>query len=260
MNPPNAPSLHLTEPERANLKRLVDYQSVESLPAIWPIVAEKFGSIVALKDPHAKPEVSLTYAQVYQQMQHFASGLQALGVQAGDRVGLISDNSPRWFVADQGIMTAGAANAVRSSQADREELLFILADSGSTALVVENQATFQKLRSGLDGLAVRTVVLLSDEEPPIDETLKILNFSQLLELGANHSLQPVQQNRETLATLIYTSGTTGRPKGAMLSHGNLLHQATMLGAVVPPQPGNIVLSILPSWHAYERAFEYFVLA
>ena len=260
MNPPNAPSLHLTEPERANLKRLVDYQSVESLPAIWPIVAEKFGSIVALKDPHAKTEVSLTYAQVYQQMQHFASGLQALGVQAGDRVGLISDNSPRWFVADQGIMTAGAANAVRSSQADREELLFILADSGSTALVVENQATFQKLRSGLDGLAVRTVVLLSDEEPPIDETLKILNFSQLLELGANHSLQPVQQNRETLATLIYTSGTTGRPKGAMLSHGNLLHQATMLGAVVPPQPGNIVLSILPSWHAYERAFEYFVLA
>ncbi|MEP0869955.1 AMP-binding protein [Trichocoleus desertorum AS-A10] len=260
MNPPNAPSLHLTEPERANLKRLVDYQAVESLPAIWPIVAQKFGSIVALKDPHAKPEVSLTYAQVYQQMQHFAAGLQALGVEVGDRVGLISDNSPRWFVADQGIMTAGAANAVRSSQADREELLFILADSGSTALVVENQATLKKLRSGLDGLAVRTVVLLSDEEPPVDETLKVLNFSQLLELGANHSLQPVQQNRETLATLIYTSGTTGRPKGAMLSHGNLLHQATMLGAVVPPQPGNIVLSILPSWHAYERAFEYFVLA
>ncbi|MBW4487991.1 MAG: long-chain fatty acid--CoA ligase [Trichocoleus desertorum ATA4-8-CV12] len=260
MNPPNAPSLHLTEPERANLKRLVDYQAVESLPAIWPIVAKKFGSIVALKDPHAKPEVSLTYAQVYQQMQRFAAGLQALGVEVGDRVGLISDNSPRWFVADQGIMTAGAANAVRSSQADREELLFILADSGSTALVVENQATLEKLRSGLDGLAVRTVVLLSDEEPPTDETLKILNFPQLLELGANHSLQPVQQNRETLATLIYTSGTTGRPKGAMLSHGNLLHQATMLGAVVPPQPGNIVLSILPSWHAYERAFEYFVLA
>jgi long-chain acyl-CoA synthetase len=238
----------------------VDYQAVESLPAIWPIVAKKFGSIVALKDPHAKPEVSLTYAQVYQQMQRFAAGLQALGVEVGDRVGLISDNSPRWFVADQGIMTAGAANAVRSSQADREELLFILADSGSTALVVENQATLEKLRSGLDGLAVRTVVLLSDEEPPTDETLKILNFPQLLELGANHSLQPVQQNRETLATLIYTSGTTGRPKGAMLSHGNLLHQATMLGAVVPPQPGNIVLSILPSWHAYERAFEYFVLA
>lgn len=260
MNPPNAPALQLTEPERANLKRLVDYQSVESLPAIWPIVAKKFGSIVALKDPHVKPEVSLTYAQVYQQMQQFAAGLQALGVEAGDRIGLISDNSPRWFVADQGIMTAGAANAVRSSQADRDELLFILADSGSKALVAENQATLQKLRSGLDTSVIQFVILLSDEEPPTDDSLKVLNFAQLLELGAKHSFQSVQQNHQNLATLIYTSGTTGKPKGAMLSHGNLLHQATMLGAVVPPQPGNIVLSILPSWHAYERAFEYFVLA
>lgn len=59
--------------------------------------------------------------------------MQALGVKVGDRVALISGNSPRWIIADQGIMMAGAADAVRSSQAEQEELSFILADSGSTS-------------------------------------------------------------------------------------------------------------------------------
>ena len=70
----------------------------------------------------------------------------------------------------------------------------------------------------------------------------------------------VQQNRDTLATLIYTSGTTGKPKGVMLSHNNLLHQVKALGAVVQPKPGDMVLSILPTWHSYERSGEYFLLS
>jgi long-chain acyl-CoA synthetase len=99
-----------------------------------------------LEDPHAKPEVVITYAQMYQQIQQFAAGLQALGVQPGERVALIADNSPRWMIADQGIMASGAVDVVRSAQAEREELLFILADSGSTALVVEDIKTLKKLR------------------------------------------------------------------------------------------------------------------
>jgi long-chain acyl-CoA synthetase len=63
-----------------------------------------------------------------------------------------------------------------------------------------------------------------------------------------------------LATLLYTSGTTGKPKGVMLTHGNLLHQVTTFGAVLVPQAGDRVLSILPSWHAYERSVEYFILS
>lgn len=267
MNRATLPTIKPTQPERENLQRLVDYQFVKSLPEVWPITAERFGNIVALNDPHAKPTITFTYAELYQKIRQFAAGLQALGIGADTsnepgmppRIALISDNSPRWFIADQGIMTAGAADAVRSSQAERDELLFIIADSGSTAVVVENQATFKKLQSGLEDLAITFVVLLSDETPPEDSKLKILNFSQLLELGAQQDLKPVALTRDSLATLIYTSGTTGRPKGAMLSHGNLLHQVSMLGSVVPPKPGLLVMSILPSWHAYERAFEYFVL-
>jgi long-chain acyl-CoA synthetase len=251
---------NLTERERSNLKRTIDYSSVQSLPEIWAIAVAKFGDTVALHDPHAKPEVIFTYTQLYQHIQIFAAGLQALGVTAGDRVGLVSDNSPRWMIADQGILTSGGVDVVRSSQAEKQELLYILEHSGSTALVVEDRKTLNKLRSGLDELPIQLVVLLSDETPDESDPLKIMNFSQLMAVGENQPLQPVAQNRDTLATLMYTSGTTGKPKGVMLSHGNLLHQVTSFGAVVQPEIGDRILSILPVWHCYERSVEYFLLS
>ncbi|MBD2362857.1 AMP-binding protein [Anabaena minutissima FACHB-250] len=251
---------NISKQESLSIQRLVDYTNVESLPEIWPLAAQKFGDIVALHNPHAKPEVKITYSQLAEKIQQFATGLQTLGVQIGDRLSLIADNSPRWFIADQGIITAGGVNAVRSSQAEREELLYIVANSGSKALVVEDLKTLQKLRDRLNDLPIEFIILLSDEAPPAEETIKILNFPQLIELGTNHTLVKVKQTSENLATLIYTSGTTGKPKGVMLSHGNLLHQVKTLGTVIQPEPGDIVLSILPTWHSYERSGEYFLLS
>jgi len=149
---------------------------------------------------------------------------------------------------------------VRSSQADREELLYILADSQSRSLIVEDRKTLDKLRTGLTDLALDFVILLSDETPDPDFPIKQLNFSQVLALSNDQELKPVDQNEQTLATLIYTSGTTGQPKGVMLSHGNLLHQVKELKAILHPQPGDRALSILPSWHSYERSGEYFLLS
>ncbi|NJR64448.1 MAG: long-chain fatty acid--CoA ligase [Leptolyngbyaceae cyanobacterium CRU_2_3] len=242
-----------------------NYDSVQSIPEMWAIAAQAFASISAVYAPHAKPAAKLTYAALYQQFQQFAAGLQALGIQADrdapvpPRIGLIADNSPHWLVADQGIMRSGAANVVRSSQADVEELLFILKDSGAIALVVEDLATLTKLRRGLADLALQFVILLSEEEPPA-EPFKVLKFSQVLELGQTFDLQPVYQTRDTLATLMYTSGTSGRPKGVMLSHGNLISQVLAVRSVLHLQPGERVLSILPIWHSYERSFEYIVFS
>jgi long-chain acyl-CoA synthetase len=242
------------------------YSHVQSLPEVWAIAAQRFARITAVHDPHSQPEIRFTYAELYQQMQQFAAGLQALGIQADPadpyppRIALVADNSPRWMIADQGIMRSGAVDVVRGAQADVDELLFILRDSGSIGLVVENRALLQKLRRGLTDLPIQFVILMTDEAPPTDDSLKILNFSQLLELGANSTLQPVQQTRDQLATLMYTSGTSGRPKGVMLSHGNLISQVLGPPHVVQPIAGGRVLSILPIWHAYERAFEYFIFS
>jgi len=242
-----------------------NYRSAQSLPDVWAIAAQRFATMTAVIDPHRQPAVELTYSQVYQQIQQFAAGLQALGVTGSQPpTALIADNSHRWLIADQGIMTTGAADAVRSPQADREELLFILADSGSTTLVVEDRATLQKLQPQLAQLPIRLIVLLSDDAGIEDGSAKVVNFLQVIEAGCQAiktgTFQPAPLNRDSLATLIYTSGTSGKPKGVMLSHGNLLHQVTTLDDVILPQPGDRVLSILPIWHVYERAAEYFLLS
>ncbi|MCU0567337.1 MAG: AMP-binding protein [Oculatellaceae cyanobacterium Prado106] len=244
----------------------VDYRQVQSLPEVWAIAAQRFATITAVHDPHSNPEQKLTYGELYQQMQQFAAALQTLGVKANPtdefppRVALISDNQPRWLVADQGVMMAGGVDVVRSSQADAKELQFILGNSGAIALIVENAATFQKIRRYLHDLPIQFVIFLTDEAPPADETLKILRFSEAMALGAGKTLQPVKQSRDTLATLMYTSGTSGMPKGVMLTHGNLVSQVAGAATVVLPQPGERVLSILPIWHCYERTFEYFIFA
>ncbi|MBD2354393.1 long-chain fatty acid--CoA ligase [Tolypothrix sp. FACHB-123] len=251
---------NISERERLSLKRLVDYTNLNSIPEIWPVAAKVFGNTVALHDPHSKPEVVMNYTQLAEKIQQFAAGLQALGVKAGDRISLIADNSPRWFIADQGIMTAGGVDAVRSAQAEKEELLFIIANSGSTVVVVEDLKTLKRLQDRLNDLPIQLVILLTDETPPTQESFKVLNFSQLLETASNRSLEPVEQNYDTLATLIYTSGTTGKPKGVMLSHGNLLHQINTFGTVLQPKAGEMALSILPTWHSYERTAEYYLLS
>jgi long-chain acyl-CoA synthetase len=246
--------------DRTFLEAHSPYEHLQAIHEIWPVVAQKYGNIVALNDPHGDPAATLTYQELEVAIRNFASGLQALGVQNHAHVALFADNSHRWFIADQGIMTAGGMNAVRSGAADIDELLYIAEHSESTVLVVETAELLGKLRDRLHTLPIQQVILLSDETPPPETSLKVMNFSQLMALGQSHTYTPVAIKPDDLATLIYTSGTTGRPKGVMLSHRNLLHQVNTLSAVVQPQPGDKVMSILPSWHSFERTAEYFLFS
>ncbi|MEO1591077.1 MAG: AMP-binding protein [Cyanobacteria bacterium J06632_22] len=258
-----APSSTLTPPtltpeEQRNLSQAVDYSQVQSVSEIWAIAAEKFGSVPALIDQQVKPAVEVTYAQLAQQIQQFGAGLQSLGVQPGDRIALFSDNQPRWLVADQGIMTAGAVDAVRGSQAAVKELSYILEHSDAIALIAQDQATLNKLSDQVGHL--KFIILLSDEVPEAETSAQLLSFNQVMALGEAATLQPVPRDRNNLATLMYTSGTSGNPKGVMLSHANLLSQVAGACSVNSFVPGQKVLSILPIWHCYERTFEYFVLS
>jgi long-chain acyl-CoA synthetase len=250
----------MTDREQQNLSQTIDYSQINSIPEIWSIVAAKCGSIVALNAPHSKPQISFTYQELASQIQLFATGLQSLGVQPHTGVALVADNSPRWLIADQGIMLAGAFNAVRSSQADSQELLSILDNSQAQTLVIEDLKTLKKLSDRLADLPISLIILLSDEQTDLEIPIRLVNFTQTIELGKTADFTPVALKKTDLATLIYTSGTSGNPKGVMLTHGNLLHQVNTCGTVIPAPPGSQVLSILPSWHSYERSCEYYLLS
>lgn len=235
------------------------YAKIQSLSEVWAIAADMYGDVLALYDPHSKPETKFTYQQLWENIQQFGAGLQVLGIQPDEKVALIADNSPRWFIADQGTIATGAVNAVRSSQAEKNELLYIYENSESQFLIVEDLKTFQRLDPEISGMQPRGVILLSDEDVP-DSEIKILNFSQLMALGTDNELSMARRSPDDLMTLIYTSGTTGKPKGVMLSHGNLLYQLRNFDTVMRPRIGDPVLSILPTWHSYERTSEYYLLS
>jgi long-chain acyl-CoA synthetase len=247
----------LTALEQANFDRTVNYLHIQSLPEVWSIAAQKFSDVVALFAPHLQPQVSITYPEMYRQMLAFATGLQTLGVQPRTAVAMFADNSPRWFIADQGTMLSGAFNAVRSGQAETQELFAILANSESKTLIVEDLKTLNRLGEQLYE-QIELVILLSDETVPPENPVQTLNFSEVLALPGEFQHPKLQPS--DLATLIYTSGTSGNPKGVMLTHANLLHQIHTAATVVQPTAGDRVLSILPSWHSYERTCEYFLLS
>lgn len=231
-------------------------QAATSLWQLWQHGAKTFPDATALVDPHSKPPTRISYGDTFEQINAFGAGLRSLGIQFGDKVALIADNSPRWLIADQGILAIGAADATRSSQAERNELLYIIEHSDSVAIVVENLATLRKLEPELHNLPVKQIILLSDEDAPEGA----YNFQQLLAKGASKDLGNPPIQRDTLATLIYTSGTTARPKGVMLTHGNFLYEVAAAQTVLQLQINEKVLSILPTWHSYERTFEYFIFS
>ncbi|MEM1279338.1 MAG: AMP-binding protein, partial [Cyanobacteria bacterium P01_H01_bin.152] len=250
----------LEQRDRAGLAHEQDYGHIQSLPEIWALAAERYGHQLAMDDPHNQPSAQLTYQDLWATVQQFAAGLQGLGMQPRAHVALFADNSHRWFIADQGIMAAGGVDAVRSAQAETEELRYIAEHSDSTILMVENLKLWHRLSDRCQDLPMQFAVLLSDETVPEHPPFKMVNYSQLLTIGSQHPWQPVAVASDGLATLIYTSGTTGKPKGVMISHANLLHQITTLGAVVQPQPGDRVLGLLPTWHTFGRTAEYFLYA
>mmetsp|Transcript_27846 Transcript_27846/g.45234 ORF Transcript_27846/g.45234 Transcript_27846/m.45234 type:complete len:802 (-) Transcript_27846:257-2662(-) len=235
-----------------------------SLAELWPLCAKEYGDLPALNDPHCEEPTQLSFKQLSQTIRTFGAGLQSLGLGDGERVALFSENSYRWFITDQAIMLCGAVDAVRGSKAPIDELSYIVEQSESEGLVVENFSVLKTLVPELKNpAAIRFVVVLWGEvQPSIDGlSCPVLSFNEVLGRGVTYTaFQSVKRQRQDLATLIYTSGTTGKPKAVMLCHENLLSQLTYLEVCYQAKPGDRVVGLLPPWHIYERASEYFFLS
>ncbi|MEB3253268.1 MAG: AMP-binding protein [Synechococcus sp.] len=228
----------------------------DRVDAVWPWLADHHGGIMALDAPHAVPPERLSFAELDQRIAAAAVAFRRAGVESGDVVALFAENSPRWLVADQGLMRAGAADAVRGASAPVEELHYILGDCRATALVVQNAALWDRLALTTQQRASLRFVLQLEGDP-IEGVLGWEAF--LASAVGQPSLVPTH-GRQQVATVLYTSGTTGQPKGVPLTHANLLHQMRSLACVAAPAPGSPVLSVLPIWHAYERSASYFFLS
>ncbi|KAM7277624.1 hypothetical protein ACFE04_004758 [Oxalis oulophora] len=255
----------------------LDTHDWRAVPDIWRYTADKYGDRVALVDPYHDPPTNITYNQLEQEILDFAEGLRVAGIKPEEKVALFAENSCRWLIADQGAMATGAINVVRGSRSSNEELLQIYKHSESVGLIVDNPEFYNRISDTFCSKAsIRFVILLWGDKSSLanngTEDIPVFSYKEIVDLGQEarkvslDSLDAKEYyvyetiNPNDVATLVYTSGTTGNPKGVMLTHKNLLHQIRNFDDRVPAVPGDQFLSMLPPWHAYERAAEYFIFS
>ena len=204
----------------------------------------------------------LSHADVLRRVRHVALGLGALGVQRGERVGIMSENRPEWAIADWACLCSGMTDVPVYPTLPAEQIVHPLNDSGAVALFVSTVDQAAKAASVRDQLkTVKTIISFVEPRPAgADMTLAELEAkgramdsdARAAEFKAAALAVPPDQ----LATLIYTSGTTGLPKGVMLSHDNIASNVRASEQKVPLESGAVALSFLPLSHIFERMGDY----
>ena len=199
--------------------------------------------------------VDVTAAEFHDEVRAVAKGLIAAGVEAGDRVALLSKTRYEWTLFDYAIWFAGAVTVPIYETSSAEQVGWILADSGARAVVAEGAdhlARVREARQSGDLAELQHVWSIQDNAVDV-----------LDRLGSDISDEVLEQRRTTatpldLATLIYTSGTTGKPKGCMLTHGNFMFE---LGVAVDElhelfdKQGASTLLFLPLAHVFARIIQ-----
>ena len=203
-----------------------------------------------------------------------AAGLAAHGVARGDHVGLICDTRKEWLLIDQALLGLGAVDVPRGSDSTADEVAYILGHADCKTSCVENASQLAKLAGIKERLPhLDTAIVLDATQLTAaaraeaqGHGLRVLILEDLVragtEQGAAETLFRAEAAKGTpdeVATIIYTSGTTGEPKGVMLTHANFVFQIDSIPDSIPIGPGDMLLSVLPVWHSYERIIEYAAL-
>lgn len=172
------------------------------------------------------------------------------GYVPGDRVALCLKNGVDWVAIDQAALGLGLVVVPLYADDNPENLAWCVNDSGARLLVLENTRLLDALTRALPALPA-IVCLRGDAPAPA-----ISADRWLPESGG--SFAALDLDETALATIVYTSGTTGRPKGVMLSHRNILANVAAALEVVSLHPGDLLISVLPLSHMFERTCGYYV--
>jgi long-chain acyl-CoA synthetase len=201
-----------------------------------------------------------TWRQYAEQAAAVAAGLRDLGVGAGDRVAVHAGNRPEWLIVDLGIQSLGAVTVGIYPTSPAAEVRYLLEHSGARVVIAEDEEQADKSLQHLADLPDLGAIVVIDPRGLDLGAAAVSTYDALESRGraATPDLlgqleQDVAQLRpEALATLVYTSGTTGPPKGAMLSHANLVAAAANGEPAFGFTSGDEVLSYLPLCHVAER--------
>jgi long-chain acyl-CoA synthetase len=238
------------------------------------LVGDTLPKLLRERALHAPQEVALrekeygiwqrvTWEQYQAHVRRFCLGLSSLGLEAGDKVAILSENCREWLYAELAAMSASAVGVGVYPTSPAPEVKYVVAHSEASFVVCQDQEQADKiLEVGAELPRVRRIVVVDMRGMRHYRDPRLLPFEEVERLGeawgARHpglfDEMVSATSPDGLSFLIYTSGTTGSPKGAMISHRNWLSQARSAAAATGVRPGEEVVSYLPLCHVAEQIF------
>jgi long-chain acyl-CoA synthetase len=211
---------------------------------------------------------AITYQQLNRLVDETAAGLARYGVRAGTRVAIYSYNRPEWVVADLAAIKLGAVIVPVYHTLSVAAVEYIIRDAEVSHLFIETPDLLNPLLPRLNSipdLNLKLIVTFFQPAPVSTGDQKIITISQLQHEGAEalqtnpelaraHSARP-----DDLLTICYTSGTTGEPKGAMLSHRNIISNVSAAIERFNVSEKDLLVSFLPLCHMFERTCGYYTM-
>ena len=204
----------------------------------------------------------MTYADFGHRVDRLRGGLVSIGIERGDRVGIVSNNRVEWAVAAFACYTLGAVFVPMYEAQSPKEWEFIVRECDAKALFVANVSVLAKATSLLESIAtLRSLIVIdgapngANGAPPNGK--RITTYAELA--GSSQVAPTVEPGPDDLAALIYTSGTMGTPKGVMLTHLNLASNVSSVHEVFHFAANERSLAFLPWAHVFGQTAELYLL-
>jgi long-chain acyl-CoA synthetase len=216
---------------------------------------------------------ALTYREMRDVVRHLAAGFRAVGVDRGDRVGILADTRMEWAQADLALLAGGAVVTTVYTDSSPDQVSYLLGDPDATGVVVENEQLLERVLAVEDELDLEHIVLVDEPETPYERD-DIHTLAAVHEAGLSAYDEATYRgwldktDPDDLASLIYTSGTTGRPKGVRLTHWNFRSNVHAVRRRAGPREDTdhvaidadtTTISFLPLAHVFERLAGHFLM-
>ncbi|MCD6516000.1 MAG: long-chain fatty acid--CoA ligase [Candidatus Aminicenantes bacterium] len=183
-------------------------------------------------------------------------GLRELGLNKGDKLALLAENSPEWVMTDLASLCLGSITVPIYTSLVPEQIKYIVNDSDTKIVVCSDLSLWEKVKSVKDKMKNVEYFLIMGDEAPEGTVL----LSEVIEKGKKvkekdpglFEKSALEIKPDDTASIIYTSGTTGTPKGVILSHSNFISNSKATSDIIKFTSDDYVLSFLPLSHVLER--------
>jgi long-chain acyl-CoA synthetase len=203
--------------------------------------------------------IDISSGELYRDVLGTARSLASWGIGKGDRVAIAAENRPEWAVADFASLLLGAVNVPIYPTLTPEQTAYILQDSGARVTFVSTAEQLRKVLALKSQTALEKVVVMDYVGIPEGIPMHRLMHNAEVKRDPEFDERARSVQSGDLATIIYTSGTTGTPKGAMLTHGNIVSNLEHSLEFFDLRPGHVGISFLPLSHITARHLDYCLL-